>query len=209
MNKIKENIKDKKILIFSVCIFLFVILTYTVFNKKINILDTTVESFILGIRNNSFTNIMVIITNISSAYALLVISIILLVVIKKKHIPISIFINLLSVFLVSQLAKVIIQRPRPNGINLVDATGYSYPSGHSMVSMAYFGFVTYLIYKNINNKLLKTFLIILSFIIIVLIGFSRVYLGVHYISDVIGGFLLSISYLMLFIIFINFNKGVK
>jgi len=85
MNKIKENIKDKKILIFSVCIFLFVILTYTVFNKKINILDTTVESFILGIRNNSFTNIMVIITNISSAYALLVISIILLVVIKKKN----------------------------------------------------------------------------------------------------------------------------
>lgn len=68
-----------------------------------------------------------------------------------------------------------------------------------MVSMAFYGLIIYLIYKYLKNKYLKIFLIILLSILIVMIGISRIYLGVHYTSDVIAGFLFSISYLIIYI----------
>ena len=68
-----------------------------------------------------------------------------------------------------------------------------------MVSMAFYGFLIYLIYKNVKNKYIKVISILLLSTLIFLIGASRIYLGVHYASDVIGGFLLAISYLALYI----------
>ena len=72
-----------------------------------------------------------------------------------------------------------------------------------MISMAFYGFLIYLIYKNVKNKYLKTFLISFLSILIIMIGISRIYLGVHYTSDVCAGFLVSISYLVLYINFAN------
>ena len=72
-----------------------------------------------------------------------------------------------------------------------------------MISMAFYGFLIYLIYKYIKNKYLKVFSICGMSLLIVMIGISRIYLGVHYTSDVIGGFLISISYLIVFIKFSN------
>ena len=197
------NFKNKKTIILFVSLILFIFLTYNIFNNKIAFIDSYIEGIILSIRNDKLTDIMTIITNISSAYALIVITILLLILIKNKKIPILITFNLIFSFLTSQLIKIILRRDRPVDISLVNAVGFSYPSGHSMVSMAYFGFIAYLIYKYIDNTIVKVILIITLFISIIAIGFSRIYLGVHYFSDVLGGFLLSISYLMLFI---NINK---
>lgn len=197
------NFKNKKTIILFVSLILFIFLTYNIFNNKIAFIDSYIEGIILSIRNDKLTDIMTIITNISSAYALIVITILLLILIKNKKIPILITFNLIFSFLTSQLIKIILRRDRPVNISLVNAMGFSYPSGHSMVSMAYFGFIAYLVYKYIDNTIVKVILIITLFVSIFAIGFSRIYLGVHYFSDVLGGFLLSISYLMLFI---NINK---
>lgn len=197
------NFKNKKTIILFVSLILFIFLTYNIFNNKIAFIDSYIEGIILSIRNDKLTDVMTIITNISSAYALIVITILLLILIKNKKIPILITFNLIFSFLTSQLIKIILRRDRPVDISLVNAVGFSYPSGHSMVSMAYFGFIAYLVYKYIDNTIVKVILIITLFISIIAIGFSRIYLGVHYFSDVLGGFLLSISYLMLFI---NINK---
>ena len=68
-----------------------------------------------------------------------------------------------------------------------------------MVSIAYYGFIIYLIQKHIKNKKIKNILTIVISINIILIGFSRIYLGVHYPTDIIAGFCLGITYLITFI----------
>jgi len=90
-------------------------------------------------------------------------------------------------------------RPRPTEYRIIDESGYSFPSGHSMVSMAFYGFLIYLVYKKVENKYVKWLLCTLLSILILLIGVSRIYLGVHYASDVIGGFCFSIVYLIVFV----------
>ena len=203
INYIKEN---RKTIILIVSSFLFIYITYAIFNDKITKLDTNVHSYILNIRNEALTNILILITNISSAYALIVLSIILLASMKNKKTPLLISLNLACAFITNQTAKLIFTRPRPFGINLIEESGFSYPSGHAMVSMSYFGFIAYLLYKNQKNKFTKSILIITLILTILTIGFSRIYLGVHYLSDVIGGFLLSIIYLIIYIKATKVNK---
>ena len=76
--------------------------------------------------------------------------------------------------MLNQVLKYIIQRPRPTEFRIIDESGYSLPSGHSMVSMAFYGYLIYLIYKKIKNKYIKISLIVFLSILIVSIGMSRV-----------------------------------
>ena len=199
------NIKlNKKNIVTYILLLLFLILTILVFTNNFSYIDDKIESFILSIRNKNLTDTMNTITNIGSAYSLIVITILLLFFLKNKKTCLLITLNLIFSFLSSQIVKFILQRERPINIGLVSTSGYSYPSGHLMVCMLYFGFMAYLIYKNISNVFLKIIFIMLFILLSIVIGFSRIYLGVHYFSDVLGGFLLSIFYLSLFI---NINNN--
>lgn len=200
MKKINfKNLKKKKILVpLGVLSLLFIILTVLVCTNTIEPLDNAASSFIISIRSPELTNTMNIITNISGSYALIVFTTLFIILIKKKKYPLAITINLIAVFITSQLAKAIVERDRPLDM-LVSAPGYSYPSGHSMVGLAYFSFLSYLVIKYIPNKIVKIILPIVFTITILLVGFSRIYLGVHYLSDVLAGFLLGAIYLIIFI----------
>ena len=125
------------------------------------------------------------------------------ILIKNKKIGVSIFSNLAIITALNQLLKNILQRPRPTEYRIIEETGYSFPSGHSMISMALYGYIIYLIYKYVTNKYIKWFSIVLLSILICSIGISRIYLGVHYTSDVLGGFLISVSYLVIYISAVN------
>ena len=149
------------------------------------------------------TPIAKFITNFGGAIFLITLTIVLLVLIKNKKIGISIFSNLVIVTILNQLLKAILQRPRPTEYRIVEETGYSFPSGHSMVSMAFYGYLIYLIYKYVKNKYIKWISIVLLSILVCSIGISRIYLGVHYTSDVLGGFLISMSYLVIYISAVN------
>lgn len=106
--------------------------------------------------------------------------------------------NLGLVIILNQALKFIIQRPRPTGFRLVDVSGYSFPSGHSMVSMAFFGLLVWFVWKYEKDKRLRFWLMLAYICIIAMVGISRIYLGVHYATDVLAGFCLSIVWLALY-----------
>ena len=203
--KIKRFIvKNLKWIILFICLIGFLALAEDVFNKEIMNGDIIGYKFISTYLISDFaTPIAKFITNFGGAIFLIGIAVILFIVIKNKKIGISIITNLGIITILNQLLKRILQRPRPEEFRIINESGYSFPSGHSMISMAFYGYLIYLIYKYVNNKYLKWFLITILGILIVNIGISRIYLGVHYTSDVLAGFLISISYLIVYISIVN------
>ena len=198
--KLKKIIlKDYKWIILFICIILFLSILEDVFEYETLALDYSVYNIVLkGMRNPILTNVLKIITNLGSAVALITITILSLIILKNKKIGLCITINLALSTILNLLLKNIIQRPRPEGYRLIEETGFSFPSGHSMVNTAFYGLLIYLIIKNVKNQKLKYSLSLLISILILSIGFSRIYLGVHYTSDVLAGFLISIAYLIVF-----------
>ena len=204
-DKIKEFItKDLKWIILFICLIGFLALAEDVFHKEIMNGDIIGYEIISKFLISDFvTPIAKFITNFGGAIFLIVLTIVLFVVIKNKKIGVSIFSNLVIVTILNQLLKGILQRPRPTEYRIIEETGYSFPSGHSMISMAFYGYIIYLIYKYVTNKYIKWISIVLLSILICSIGISRIYLGVHYTSDVLGGFLISVSYLVIYISAVN------
>jgi len=191
--------KNLKWIILFICIIGFLEIAEEVFAKGLMKRDVIGYELVNRYLISDFaTPIAVFITQFGSAMGLLVLATIASVLIRNEKIGIAIYLNLLCVGALNQLLKYIVQRPRPNEFRLINESGYSFPSGHSMASTAFYGFFIYLIYKKVKNKKLKIILITLLTILIILIGTSRIYLGVHYTTDVIAGFLVSISYLMIY-----------
>jgi len=203
--KVKEFIvKNLKWIILFICLIGFLSIAEDVFNKEIVNGDIVGYKLISTFLISDFaTPIAKFITNFGGAIFLAVLTIILFILIKNKKIGVSIFSNLAIITALNQLLKNILQRPRPTEYRIIEETGYSFPSGHSMISMAFYGYLIYLIYKYVKNKYVKWTSMVLLSILICSIGISRIYLGVHYTSDVLGGFLISISYLVMYISAVN------
>lgn len=199
--KTKEIIeKNIKWITLFICLVLVIGIVENVLDKEINKLDTVGYSLISKyLISDNVTPVAKGITQLGGAVFLILLSTILFIVIKNKKTGKLIWANLAIATILNQLLKRIVQRPRPTGFRIIEENGYSFPSGHSMVSAAFYGFLIYLIYKNIKSKYLKWSLITALSLLIVLIGTSRIYLGVHYTSDVLAGFLISISYLIIFV----------
>ncbi len=194
---IKKNLKW---VVLFICLVGFLALAEDVFNKEIMYGDIIGYKIISTFLISDFvTPIAKFITNFGGAIFLSIATVMLFLLIKNKKIGLSIISNIVIITVLNQLLKRILQRPRPTEFRIVEEKGYSFPSGHSMVSMAFYGYLIYLIYRYIKNKYVKWTLITILSILICLIGISRIYLGVHYTSDVLGGFLLSISYLVIYI----------
>ena len=196
----KFILNNYKWLICFLCLVIFIALAEDVFHHEIMNGDMIgyklVSTYFI---HDSLTPIVKIITWFGSATCLLTFTIVLFIVIKNKKQGALIGINLIIITILNQTLKFILQRPRPDKYRIINEKGYSFPSGHSMISMAFYGYLIYLIYKHINNKYLKWILISILSLFILMIGISRIYLGVHYTSDVIAGFVISIAYLIVFI----------
>lgn len=106
--------------------------------------------------------------------------------------------NLGLVVLLNQVLKVIIQRPRPEGFRLATVGGFSFPSGHSMVAMAFFGLLVWFVWHYERDRRMRLGLCAAFLLVIVMVGLSRVYLGVHYASDVVAGFCMSVMWLAVY-----------
>ena len=95
------------------------------------------------------------------------------------------------------LLKQLFQRKRPLSPLLNAAKGLSFPSGHAIMAVTFYGLVVYILQHSIENELIRIVLISFFIVLALLIGFSRIYLRVHYTSDVLGGFIIGLLWLLI------------
>lgn len=196
MIKIKEK---RKFLIALILFLLFLVfLTSVIFNKELLIDNFVFEKIVLNIRCDFLTTILKYITVLSNPELLVVLTVVLLIFIKGFKEKLCLVFNISFVTLINQILKRIICRPRPDVVKLITQGGYSFPSGHAMASTAFYGYLIYLLWKSKLNKTYKYIGTGLLVLLIFTICFSRIYLGVHYASDVIAGVCLSTIHLIIF-----------
>ena len=196
MNKKVKNII--KLTLCSIAIIAAITISINIKNGKILQTDLKIYDFFSkNIIYDKLTPVVKIITHIGSAKIVIILTILLLLFIKEMKNKVFVLADVIGAAGLNVILKHIIQRDRPNIHRLIKETGYSFPSGHAMMSMAFYGMLIFLIFKYVKNPVKKWVLIILLTIILLTIGITRIYLGVHYPSDVIGGFLVSFAYLLI------------
>jgi undecaprenyl-diphosphatase len=184
-------------------LFIFLKLADHVLDKETISFDSAIIHFIYLFRGPAATTIM---TNISLfggqlfLSVAIIITILLLIRKYKKDALIFSFILFFGIVL-NLLLKDMFQRPRPNFLPLVHETSYSFPSGHAMNSFVFYMSLSYFIFRNTRNKKLGIILTLLSGFLVLSIGISRIYLGVHYPSDVLAGFAAGLLWFVIVLLF--------
>lgn len=197
--KRKKDNNKYSIIAFIIGILVFALMAILVVTKNSELFDNTIYNIISKCISTPCTYFFKGITALCNTKTIIVLLIIILLFVKNKRTAVAIVLNSVLCVLLNGGVKLLFVRPRPVGLALIHQGGYSFPSGHSMMALAFFGFLIYLVLKSKLDRKYKNILSILLVLLILLIGISRIYLGVHFASDVLGGFALSLSYLVLFI----------
>lgn len=192
-------------LIIVLILFLFSLISLafiinTIFGLENTAFDMRVFDSIRPYVNDTNTRIMQFITFFGTGEFLVTANLILaLFFLLKKHRWYSLRVPVVSLgsFLMMSSMKLLFSRARPDDPVFRAALGFSFPSGHAMSAMTFYGLLIYLVWKNVDNVILKWILTFLLVVFIHLIGFSRIYLRVHYASDVMAGFSLGLIWLVL------------
>lgn len=191
-----------------VLLFLFLInilFVISLLMSPINI-DYIMSDFMDRIPYTSLYHFAFFITKLGSSPFLIPLTIVIMIifVILFKEIKQAFIISTMTLvsYLLNELIKTLVKRERPLLFEEAHALGYSYPSGHAMITLVFYGLLIYFINKKIKHKMIRIVLMIITISLIIMIGFSRVILNVHYISDVLSGFLFGFILLRL-AIFLN------
>ena len=196
---LKSIIKKKRNISTIILLIAFILILILVLTSHIEYIDSKVYNTISKFITEKNTEWVKRITFLGSATMLILITILSIIIIKNKKIGLFICANLIIITVINNIIKILVRRQRPPIENrLVVEKSFSFPSGHSMIGMAFYGFLVYLTYTNIENKKLRNLIIVILILLPILIGISRIYLGVHYFSDVISGLIFSIAYLFIF-----------
>lgn len=192
-------------IVFPLLVFLF--LAVNVLNDNIQTFDANVYSIVSKIISERMTFFMKFISFLASGQFLGIICILVFLSIfskKQKYTfyAAMVIINISLSSIMNIGLKWLVNRNRPDILKLVEVTGLSFPSGHSMAAISFYGFLFYLCSKFYKGKY-KNQIISFLVILIALIGFSRVYLGVHYSSDVLGGFSFGLFWIGVFTLVIE------
>lgn len=155
------------------------------------LIDTATNSLMESIQNPLLTKFSEILALIFDPITLIAISFIISIYLyikssKKQGILFASAIFLTGVLI--KISKEIFQRARPLN-QIISETGFSFPSGHTTMAVVFFGLILYIVSKRKSKKIKKIDSLI-ALLIILLMGFTRIYLRVHWLTDVIGGFIL-------------------
>jgi len=181
--------------------FVFVTISYFVITQDTLVFDTVIREYIYGLRNEGLTFFFTIITYMGNWNTITVICCLFLLV-PSVRMSFGIPLSAAAIFasLIQKAFKVSFHRARPDlALHLINQGGYSFPSGHSFSVLIFYGMIIFLCRQNIKDRKAVNLITVLLSCLIILIGFSRIYLGVHYPTDVLGGWSLGICVLMIII----------
>ncbi|NVN19409.1 phosphatase PAP2 family protein [Muricauda sp. HICW] len=185
----------------------FVELTETLKTEYLGTIDSQITQFVFSFRSSTLTDFFIFVTNIGDVNGYLVILALMVLatafIYKKWKYVGQIFLVLLLATTSNMVLKRFIDRARPDLEHIVTVETLSYPSGHAMSAMAFYGFLIYLLHKFRIKPLVKNILIVLVSLLILSIGVSRIYLGVHFPSDILGGFIAGAIWVFFCILLFN------
>lgn len=195
------------LVLFFTALKIFIEITDELAENELGVFDSTISTYIQSFRTDTLTKYFRFVTELGDRYAYIVISVLLTVYFVIRHRSWKFILQTVLVLLLATVANIaikrIINRSRPSLEHLVEVNTLSYPSGHSMSAMAFYGFLAYLAIILIRSRFLKTIVSTILILLILSIGISRIYLGVHYPSDVAAGFVGGLIWVTLCIIVFN------
>lgn len=186
----KANFKISFLLVV-ISLISFAYLTKLVLEGGTHNFDQSFSVLLYGLRNPLLTQVMNLATLIGDLPSDTLITIFIFLALLKKHKTEALTFSILMITsgILDYLLKIFFHLPRPEISPMEVETSYTYPSGHAMGNFVLYSLITYFVFKYSNSRKLRTVTAVLSSLMILLIGFSRIYLGVHYPSDVLGGYL--------------------
>ncbi|SIQ67311.1 phosphatase PAP2 family protein [Maribacter ulvicola] len=179
---------------------IFVELTETLKTETLATYDTAITDYVISYRTPTLTRYFKFMTHVGDIYGYLIVLtaflLVSLLVFKRWKYVLQASLVLALATISNMMLKRFIDRARPGIEHLVSVETLSYPSGHAMSAMAFYGFLIFLVTKFTMHKVMKYVLIIALITIILSIGISRIYLGVHFPSDIAGGFIAGIIWVV-------------
>lgn len=179
----------------------FVVLAVLVSNQGVTNFDSSVSSYVQEFESATLTKTAETLsliggTTVNFIFSLLIV-VALLFLLKNRMNTALFIVGVGGSVVLNKLLKVLFARERPTFHPLIEETGFSFPSGHAMGSMALYGILIAILWNYLPNRMARILLVLICVFMIASIGLSRVYLGVHYPSDVIAGYLVSFSWICL------------
>lgn len=186
-----------------ISLFAFILIATAVLFKATMKEDLLLYYLLISIKNNILLSVATLLSFLGSIKGLIVVSFFLVFILKSNKQRIFLFLDLIGSGLIINITKNIFLRERPIiGQNLL--ADYSFPSGHTFIAITFYGFLLYLVMKDKESNYKKLKEGVLLFLIIT-IPLSRLILGVHYLTDVLGGITLGLAYLFFLIIMYESN----
>ncbi len=196
------------ILLFLYFIFIVLFSKLVILFSKLDFIqrvDISIFNFIESLRDPVFTEFMKFITFFGNPEAVLLFTfyIIIYLFLKRRYDFIFILLSSSGIAgLTAILLKNFFERERPSFENaLLYAGGFSFPSGHAMIAIAFYGILAYFIFISRDNKIEKIMVVVIGILLVFLISFSRVYLGVHFPSDIFGALILGFVWFKMMLYF--------
>lgn len=201
----------KKYLVFRNLLILIIIVTLvlTFFSKQYAYFsfDLSITKFIQSINIPLFDQTLVFVSwlgNISESILTLIIGALALLIYGYKKESLVLTLSTLGAVTISETLKVIVSRPRPDALLINQVEHFfradSFPSGHVLFFVGFYGFLLFLSFAKFKKGVTRNFLMSLFLILIILVGISRIYLGAHWFSDVLGGYLIGSIWLYFMIL---------
>ncbi|HDR7735872.1 phosphatase PAP2 family protein [Bacillus cereus] len=187
----KKKLHQYEVICIGLLFAVFSIVAWRVHAGGVTVMDTYVRGLVKGLQTESSLTFFSYFTKLGSAIGIAATLVISLLVFWKKRYYAAMIVypmGILITHLVNKGIKEIVKRERPSLNKALDALGYSFPSGHAMLSIMTFGFLAYIIAANLKSIAGKCVITILMGIVILSIGLSRVILNVHYPTDILAGY---------------------